>query len=121
MSNNNNNICFFFLAAILLFQSRFLAGCILFSVGFLLLLITIFSWFLARNNRKQRKILNKKLVIKSSVEKPLIVPDKEKTPAIEINGTILPSTTIEPINKPPTPPATVHISPLSTLEKKPLK
>ncbi|CAF2806786.1 unnamed protein product [Rotaria sp. Silwood2] len=110
-------------SAILLFQSRFLAGCILFSVAFLLLLLAAVSWFLARNNRKQQKKLKKKLLIKKSTEKPLVIPAKETNPSTKINGTIPSSTPIEQINKPrtpPPPPATVHISHLPGVEKNPL-
>ncbi|CAF3698673.1 unnamed protein product [Rotaria socialis] len=113
-------------AAILLFKSRFLAGCILFSVGFLLVLIVFVSWFLARNNRQQRKKLEKKLLEKTSAEKPLIVPAKENKPSTGNNVTIPSLTTTEPITKPSTPPsplppsANVHISPPSILEKNPL-
>ncbi|CAF4736185.1 unnamed protein product [Rotaria sp. Silwood1] len=111
-------------SAILLFQSRFLAGCILFSIGFVLLLIAIISWFLARNNRQQQQKLRKKLLAKKSTEKPLIIPPKETNPSTEINGTIPSSTPIEQINKLPsrTPPpqASTHISRLPILEKKPL-
>ncbi|CAF4997500.1 unnamed protein product, partial [Rotaria socialis] len=102
-------------AAILLFKSRFLAGCILFSVGFLLVLIVFVSWFLARNNRQQRKKLEKKLLEKTSAEKPLIVPAKENKPSTGNNVTIPSLTTTEPITKPSTPPsplppsANVHI------------
>ncbi|CAF5207255.1 unnamed protein product, partial [Rotaria magnacalcarata] len=113
-------------AAILLFKSRFLAGCILVSIGFLLVLLVFVSWFLARNNRQQRKKLQKKLLEKTSAEKPLIVPAKENNPSTGNNVTIPSLTTIEPITKPPTPPplpppsASVHISPPSILEKNPL-
>lgn len=114
------------LVAMRLFQSRFLAGSILFAIGFLLLIIALVSWFLARNNRQQRKLLQKRLLAKTSAEKPLIAPTKESKPSKEIHDTIPSSTINEAINKPPTPtptptppPATVHISPPPTVEKKP--
>jgi uncharacterized membrane protein len=110
---------FFLLAAILLFKSRFLAGCILVFVGFLLVLIALLSWFLARSNQQQRQKFRSKSPAKTSMEKPLISPVKELISPITMNE-IIPS--IEKTNKSPSPPppATVHISHSPILEKKPL-
>jgi uncharacterized membrane protein len=125
-----NFFFFFFLAAILLFKSRFLASCILVFVGFLLILIALISWFLAKNNRQQREKLKAKLPEKTSVEKPLISPIKEITSPTKTKDIIPSSPPIKQTNKPsspppppppppPLPPAIVHISHSPMLEKKP--
>lgn len=92
------------LDAILLFKSRFLAGCILVLIGFLLLLIALLSWFLARNNRRQQQQRNKVKQPPASA-KPLIPPTKEKVrPAETSNGRLPAPPAIEPIAKSSTPP-----------------
>jgi hypothetical protein len=98
-----------------------LAGCILVLIGFLLLLLAILSWFLARHNKQQRKLLAQKLTPKTSVEKPLISPVK-KPPSPTENHSIIPtSPSIEQTNKSSLPPpATMHISHSPMLEKKSL-
>ena len=118
------------LGAILLFKSRFLAACILVFVGFLLLLIALLSWFLARNNRKQREKFRAKSPLKPPLEKPLISPVKEIVSATETQSTI-PSSPIQQIIQSssaaasvsppsPAPPATVHISHSPMIAKKPI-
>ncbi len=108
-------------AAILLFKSRFLAGCILTLAGFLLVFIGLLSWFLARNNRKQQNRLKAKLPVKPSVEKPLISPVKEViSSSTETKDTIPSSPPIKHMIKSPSLPATVRISHSPMIEKKPL-
>ena len=48
-------LCFFSLDTILLFKSRFLAGCILFLVGFLFLVIVFISCVLSKTKRTATK------------------------------------------------------------------
>lgn len=101
----------------LLYRSRLLAGFILFFVGFLLLVIALISWYLARNNRQQRAKLKQKLLLKPSAEKPLISSKTEVKTVTEKKDIIPSSTSIE--EPPPKPPLTaIHISPLQVLEKK---
>lgn len=119
------------LGAILLFKSRFLAVFILVFVGFLLILIALLSWFLARNNRKQREKFRAKSTLKPPLEKPLISPVKEFVSATETQSTI-PSSPIQQIIQsssatapsipapPPPPVATVHISHSPMVAKKPI-
>jgi hypothetical protein len=123
-------ILFFFslLAAILLFKSRFLAGCIIVFVGFLLILIALLSWFLAKHSKQQqqKQKLKTKLPEKPSTEKPLISPVKEIISAKKITDTIPSSSSIKetaksPSHVSPPPPASVHISHSPMVERKPLK
>jgi hypothetical protein len=96
------------LDALLLFKSRFLAACILVLVGFVLFLIVVLSWFLARNNKQQ---LQQRHKLKKTpplpppppptvepVAKPASVPPKD------INGVIPPPPTVSQTAKPPSPP-----------------
>lgn len=125
-------------SAILLFKSRFLAGCILVFIGLLLVLIALLSWFLARYNREQRKKFRTRLPGKMSPEKPLISPVKEVLSSIQNKTTIPSSPAIEkpsnslstPLPSPPPPPpppipprsplpsTTIHISQSPIIEKK---
>ena len=93
----------FSLDAILLFKSRFLAGCILVLIGCLLLLIALLSWFLARNNRRQQQ--RNKVKQPSATTKPLIPVTKEKPLPAPSNGRLPPPRSIEPIVKPSSPPS----------------
>ena len=77
-----------FLAAILLFKSRFLAGCILVFVGVILVLIALLSWFLAKHSREQRKKLQARSPRKTSPEKPLISPVKEAISSVQNKNVI---------------------------------
>ena len=92
------------LDALLLFKSRFLAACILVLVGFVLFLIVVLSWFLARNNKQQLQQRRKLKMTQSPpptlepVEKPASVPPKE------INGVIPPAATLVQTGKPRPPP-----------------
>jgi len=128
-----------FLAAILLFKSRFLAGCILVFVGVILVLIALLSWFLAKHSREQRKKLQARSPRKTSPEKPLISPVKEAISSVQ-NKNVIPSSpaneklsnplssstlpTPLPPPPPPVPPrsplpsATIHISQSPIMEKK---
>lgn len=110
-----------------------MASCILVFVGFLLILIALLSWFLARNNRKQREKFKAKSGAKLPLEKPLISPVKQIVSPIETQPTI-PSSPIQQIIQsptfsdsaapPPPPPhpvpTTVHITHSPLLEKKPI-
>lgn len=122
-----------------MFKSRFLAACILVFVAFLLILIALLSWFLARNSRQQRKKFRAKSALKPALEKPLISPVKEIISGTEPQPTI-PSSPIQqiiqssssiaaaappppiptPAPAPPSPPVAVHITHSPMLAKKPI-
>jgi hypothetical protein len=104
-----------------------LAGCILVFVGFLLVVIALLSWFLARYSKQQQQKLKTKLPGKTSAEKPLVSPVKEVISSTKIKDTIPSSPSIKETAKTPShvsppspPPATVHISHSPMVEKKPL-
>lgn len=112
------------LDALLLFKSRFLAACILILIGFVLFLIVVLSWFLARNNQQQ---LQQRHKLKQTqpppspkvepVEKPTNVTPKE------INGAIPPPPTVKQTAKPPPPPSppaatTIQLAHSPTLVKR---
>jgi ABC-type multidrug transport system fused ATPase/permease subunit len=70
------NISFFLFClhidTILLFKSRFLAGCIIFLTGFILILIAFISCILARNNQtKREKIPISKPIINGKIEQSI--------------------------------------------------
>ena len=61
---------FFILDTIVLFKSRFLAGCILILIVFILIVVAFISCILSRNNQtKREKILTLKPVINEAMEK----------------------------------------------------
>ncbi len=97
-----------------------MAGCILVFVGFLLIIIALISWFLARNNRQQQKKFKAKLPVKSSIEKPLISPVKEMISSTEMKDIIPSSSPIKQIVKSQSLPATVHITHSPLIQKNPL-
>lgn len=102
-----------------------MAGCILVFVGFLLILIALLSWFLARNSRQQREKFKAKSTTKPPLEKPLISPVKEIISPIE-TPPVIPSSPIQQIiqssssSAHPPPTTTVHLSHSPIIEKKPI-
>ena len=72
-SRISSEFCFFLLDTILLFKSRFLAGCILFLVGFLFLVIVFISCVLSKTKRTPSKTeINRQ-------QSPIRVATKEST------------------------------------------
>ena len=78
------------LDAILLFKSRFLAGCIIIIVGLILLLIAFISCFLARNNKSKReKVLISKPNVKEIQQKVSSSPPPLTVQIVTKNRSIL--------------------------------
>ena len=80
-------ILFYSLDTILLLKSRFLAGCVLILIGFILILLIFISCFLAKDNQtKQKNILTLDSIAKHKSSESRCIECNNKT---EIHTTII--------------------------------